>query len=86
MSLGVTNLGDRNKAGTEFPLAVLSQNLDFLRIHFGGTSQNDTKGFFGGLDKTIKFFDCDFMPRSDIIQVNNQNDTIMSFGFIYDLG
>lgn len=86
LGLGVTNLGDRDKAGAEFPFAVLSQDLDFLRVHFGGTSQDDNEGFFGGLDKTIKFLDRDLMLRSDIIQVNNQNDTIKSFGFIYDLG
>ncbi len=59
IGLGVTNPGDRDKAGAEFPFAVLSQNLDFLRVHFGGTSQDDNEGFFGGLDKTIKFLDLD---------------------------
>jgi hypothetical protein len=86
LGLGVTNLGDRDKAGAEFPFAVLSQDMDFLRVHFGGTSQDDNEGFFGGIDKTISFLDRDLMLRSDIIQVNNQNDTITSFGFIYDLG
>ncbi|MHC4530444.1 MAG: hypothetical protein ACYSXD_02625 [Planctomycetota bacterium] len=86
LGLGVTNLGDRDKAGAEFPFAVLSQDIDFLRVHFGGTSQDDNEGFFGGIDKTISFLDRDLMLRSDIIQVNNQNDTITSFGFIYDLG
>ncbi len=86
LGLGVANLGDRDKAGAEFPFAVLSHDMDFLRVHFGGTSQDNNEGFFGGLDKTIKFIDRDLMLRSDIIQVNNQNDTITSIGFIYDLG
>jgi hypothetical protein len=86
LGLGVTNLGDRDKTGAEFPFAVLSHDLDFLRVHLGGTSQDDNEGLFFGLDKTIKFLDRDLMLRSDIIQVNNQNDTITSFGFIYDLG
>lgn len=86
LGVGVANLGNRDKAGAEFPFAVLSQDLGFLRVHFGGTTQDDNKGFFGGLDKTLKFLDRDLMLRSDIIQVNNQNDTIASFGFIYDLG
>ena len=60
--------------------------MDFLRVHFGGTSQDDNEGFFAGLDKTFKFLDRDFTLRSDIIQVNNQNDTLTSIGFIYDLG
>ena len=29
LGLGVTNLGDRDKAGAEFPFAVLSHDLDF---------------------------------------------------------
>ena len=86
IAAGITNLGDRDKAGAEFPFAVLSQDLDFLRVHFGGTSQDDNEGFFAGLDKTIQFLDRDLTLRSDIIQVNNQNDTITSFGFIYDIG
>ena len=86
LGLGITNLGDRDKAGAEFPFAVLSQDMDFLRVHFGGTSQDDNEGFFGGIDKTIGFRDRDLMLRSDIIQVNNQKDIITSFGFIYDLG
>ena len=81
LGLGVTNLGDRDKAGAEFPFAVLSQDMDFLRVHFGGTSQDDNEGFFGGIDKTISFLDRDLTLRSDIIQVNNQNDTITSFGW-----
>ncbi|MHA1951772.1 MAG: hypothetical protein ACW987_18150, partial [Candidatus Thorarchaeota archaeon] len=86
VGLGIANLGDRDKAGAEFPFAVLSHDLSFLRVHFGGTSQDDNEGFFGGIDKTITFLDSDLMLRSDIIQVNNQNDIIASFGFLYDLG
>ena len=86
MALGIANLGDRDKAGAEFPYAVLSHDLDFLRVHFGGTTQDDNKGFFGGLDKTFGFLGRDLTLRSDIIQVNDQNDIITSFGFIYDLG
>lgn len=86
IAVGITNLGDHDKAGAEFPFAVLTHDLGFMRAHFGGTTQDDNKGFFGGIDKTVKFLDRDFMFRSDIIQVNNQNDTIASVGFIYDLG
>jgi hypothetical protein len=86
IALGVANLGDRDKAGKEFPFGVLSYDTGFLRVHFGGTSQDDNKGFFGGLDKTFKLFERDFMFRADILQVNSQNDTLTSAGFIYDLG
>ncbi len=86
IAIGITNLGDRDKAGYEFPFAVLSHDIGPLRIHFGGTSQTNNEGFFGGLDKTIKFLDRDLMFRADIIQVNEQKDTVTSAGFIYDLG
>ena len=85
-ALGISNLGDRARAGNESPYAVLTQNLDFLRIHFGGTSQNDNEGVFGGIDKTIQFLERDLTLRSDIIQTNEQRDTTTSAGFSYDLG
>ena len=86
MAWGIANLGDRARAGNEFPYGVLSQDLGFLRVHFGGTFQNDNEGFFGGIDKTIEFFDRDLTLRGDIIQTNDQNDTTTSAGFIYDIG
>lgn len=86
LAIGIANLGDRDKAGAEFPFAVLSHDLGFLRAHFGGTSQDDNEGFFGGVDKTIKFLDRDLMLRADIIQRNERRDDVKSAGFIYDLG
>jgi len=83
---GIANLGDRARAGREFPFAVLSQNLGFLRLHFGGTTQKDNEGFFGGIDKTFTFLDRDLTLRSDLIQNNDQRDTTASVGFIYDIG
>lgn len=86
VALGVTNLGDRDKAGKESPFGVLSYNVGFLRLHFGGTTQNDNEGLFAGIDKTVSFLERDFTFRSDIIQANEQRDTITSVGFIYDIG
>ena len=86
IAFGIANLGDRDKAGDEFPFGVLSCDLDFMRLHVGGTTQDDNEGFFFGLDKTVKFLERDFMIRSDLLQVNNQSDTLASIGFIYDLG
>jgi len=84
--LGITNLGDRARSGNEFPFVVLSHDFGFLRAHFGGTTQKSNEGFFGGIDKTIKFLERDLMLRGDIIQTNNQRDSTASVGFIYDLG
>jgi hypothetical protein len=58
----------------------------FLRVHFGGTGQDNNEGFFGGIDKTFSFLDRDLTLRSDIIQANDQHDTTTSVGFIYNLG
>jgi hypothetical protein len=86
IALGVTNLGDRDKAGKESPFGVLSYDFSFFRVHFGGTGQDNNEGFFGGIDKTFSFLKRDFTLRSDIIQANDQRDTTASVGFIYDLG
>lgn len=86
LALGVSNLGDRDKAGNESPYSVLSYDANWFRVHFGGTTQNDNEGFFAGIDKTFTFFDRDLTLRSDIIQTNDQRDTTASAGFIYDLG
>jgi hypothetical protein len=83
---GIANLGDRARSGREFPFGVLSQDIGFLRLHFGGTAQKDNEGFFGGIDKTFTFLDRDLTLRSDIIQTNDQDDIMTSAGFIYDLG
>ena len=86
VALGITNLGDRDKAGNESPFGVLSYNTNLFRLHFGGTTQNDNEGFFAGIDKTVSFLERDFTFRSDIIQTNDQRDTTTSVGFIYDIG
>jgi hypothetical protein len=83
---GITNLGDRAQAGRESPFGVLTQDFGFLRAHLGGTIQKDNEGFFGGIDKTFKFFDRDLTLRGDLIQTNERSDTTTSAGFIYDLG
>ena len=79
---GITNLGDRARAGKEFPFGVLSRDFGFLRAHFGGTVQNNNEGFFGGIDKTLIFLNRDLTLRSDIIQTNDQHDTTTSAGYL----
>ena len=86
VALGITNLGDRDKAGNEYPFGVLSYDANLFRVHFGGTTQNDNEGFFAGIDKTVSFLERDLTFRSDIIQANDQRDTTTSVGFIYDIG
>lgn len=85
-AVGVTNLGDRAKAGYESPFAVLSKDFGFFRAHFGGTVQRNNEGLFAGIDKTVTFFDRDLILRGDIIQTNERDDTTMSAGFLYDIG
>lgn len=86
IAAGVTNLGDRAKAGFEAPFGVLSKDFGLFRAHFGGTVQRNNEGVFAGLDKTFKFLNRDLTFRSDLIQTNNRRDTTTSAGFIYDLG
>lgn len=85
-SLGIANLGDRARLGWEDYYIVLTQDLDFIRVHLGGTLQRDNEGAFAGLDKTLKFLEKDFTLRTDILQTNDSHDITASAGFIYDLG
>ncbi|MFH1854713.1 MAG: hypothetical protein ABH815_05315 [Candidatus Omnitrophota bacterium] len=86
LSLGIANLGDRARLGWEDYYIVLTQDLDFIRVHLGGTVQRDNEGVFAGLDKTVKLLEKDLTLRSDIIQTNDSHDVTASAGFIYDLG
>lgn len=86
LALGIANLGDRARLGWEDYYLVFTQDLDFMRIHLGGTAQRDNEGGFAGVDKTLKFLERDFTLRSDIIQTNDAHDITVSAGFIYDLG
>jgi hypothetical protein len=83
---GITNLGDRAKAGRESPFGVLSKDFGLFRAHFGGTVQRNNEGIFAGLDKTFKFLNRDLTLRGDLIQTNDRDDITTSAGFIYDIG
>ncbi len=85
-AVGVTNLGDRAKAGYEAPFGVLSKDFGLFRAHFGGTVQRNNEGIFAGLDTTFKFLDRDLTLRGDLIQTNDRDDITTSAGFLYDLG
>ena len=85
-AIGVTNLGDRAKAGYEAPFGVLSKDFGFFRAHFGGTVQRKNEGIFAGLDKTFKFLNRDLTLRGDLIQTNDRDDITTSAGFLYDIG
>ncbi len=86
IAVGVTNLGDRAKAGYEAPFGVLSKDFGFFRAHFGGTVQRNNEGIFAGLDKTFKFLNRDLTLRGDLIQTNDRDDITTSAGFLYDIG
>ncbi len=86
IAVGVTNLGDRAKAGYEAPFGVLSKDFGFFRAHFGGTVQRNNEGIFAGLDTTVKFLNRDLTFRGDLIQTNDRDDITTSAGFLYDLG
>lgn len=68
------------------PYATISQDLKFLRLHLGYNFQKDNFGVFSGVDKTIRLFgDQDLTLRSDVKQVNDGENFLISCGFLLTL-
>jgi len=86
VAAGVANLGDKSRSGEIDYYAVVSQDLNYLRVHLGATFQRDNEGIFAGLDSTFPMFDRDFTLRTDLRQTNERDDLLGSLGFMYDLG
>jgi hypothetical protein len=86
LGVGVANIGDEDRNGEVDYYAVFSQDLGAVRLHLGGTLQQDNEGIFAGLDTTWPVFERDFTFRSDIRQTEERDEQLGSAGFIYDLG
>jgi hypothetical protein len=87
LGLGAANIAvtsdDRDRTGQAFKFAVLTHDFKLLRAHAGfGLQQGNDAAFFG-LDKTVKLFERDLMLRTDIIQIDDQDQWLGSAGFIY---
>jgi hypothetical protein len=87
IAVGATNMAfspnDRDKVGQPFKFLVLSQDFGWLRGHAGYGLQQDNNAAFFGLDKTITLLERDLMLRADAIQINDEDQWLGSFGFIY---
>jgi len=86
-AIGVANAAfndnGRDEVGYAFLYGVLTQDFGFLRGHLGYGNQDGEDSFFVGLDKTFKVWERDLMLRSDLIQINDGDDLLGSFGFLY---
>ncbi len=84
--VGVENIStNTDRAGKVNPYAVVTYDFTFARIHLGYNFQEDNDGGFGGLDKTIKFFNRDLILRTDLKQTDNGDEVLGSVGFLHVL-
>ncbi|MDP7421225.1 MAG: hypothetical protein QGH40_05070 [bacterium] len=82
---GVEGISESDRAGEEVPYLVLSKEFKGIRAHLGYTFLDNQGGAFFGLDKTFEFQGKDLTVRGDIKKINNKNDLLRSFGFMYPL-
>jgi hypothetical protein len=87
VGLGVANIGvrsrDRDDVGQPFKYAVLSHDFGPFRAHAGYGLQQDGNTALLGLDTTVELFDRDLMLRTDLIQIDDEDQWLGSLGFIY---
>ena len=88
LGLGIANVSDsRPSNGEPFPYAVLTQDVKgWFRIHAGYDFQEDNKGAFGGIDRTVPLLGRDVMLCADAIQINDQEDMLFAPGIKFGLG
>jgi hypothetical protein len=87
LALGAANIAvtseDRDDAGQAFKYGVLTHDFRWLRAHAGFGFQQKNNAAFFGLDKTVKLFERDLMLRTDVIQIDDQDQWQGSVGLIY---
>jgi hypothetical protein len=90
LALGIANLalGDDSidRAGDPFSYALISQTIaGTLRAHAGFGFQTDNNSVLLGLDKTVKVLERDLQLRTDLVQIQDQDQWMGSVGFLYVL-
>ncbi|MBT8462622.1 MAG: hypothetical protein KJO44_08900 [Gemmatimonadetes bacterium] len=89
LGLGVANIGvrsrDREDVGQPFKYAVLSHDFTSFRAHAGYALQQDGNTVLLGLDTTVELFDRDLTLRTDLIQIDDEDQWLGSLGFIYSI-
>lgn len=63
----------------------LNENLQLFRLHGGYSFQKDNLSIFTGVDRTFEVFDQELILRSDLKQVNDGDDLLISAGFLLTL-
>lgn len=88
IAIGVANvpLTNPSRAGDPFTYAVLTQDLNFVRVSLGYGLQTHNDSVLIGLDRTWKVFgDHHLMLCSDLVQTNDQSGWLTSVGFKYEI-
>lgn len=90
LGVGIANLAlgsdSRDRAGDPFTYVLLTHDFGgLLRAHAGYGFQEDNNSVLIGLDKTFKVADRDLVLRSDLVQIKDESDWLVSFGALYAL-
>jgi hypothetical protein len=88
LGVGVANLAvtsdDRGRVGQPFSYAVLSQDLQWFRLHGGYALQTHNQNTpLLGVDKSVQVFNRNLMLRADAIQTAGQHNWAASVGGLY---
>jgi hypothetical protein len=87
IGVGVANIAfrsqDRDRAGNPFKYGIVTQKLgDKLRVHGGYGFQTDNDSVLLGADYSFKIGGRDVLLRSDLIEIQDQDQFLGSFGFL----
>jgi hypothetical protein len=88
LGVGIANIAfraqDRDRAGNPFKYGIVTQKLgDKLRVHAGYGFQTDNDSVLAGADYSLKLMGRDLVLRSDVVEINDQDQFLGSFGFLY---
>jgi hypothetical protein len=87
LGVGIANIAfrsqDRDRAGNPFKYGIVTQQLgDKLRVHGGYGFQTDNDSVLLGADYSLKLGSRDLVIRSDVIEINDQDQLLGSLGFL----
>ncbi|MFQ5951780.1 MAG: hypothetical protein ACE5JK_00010 [Candidatus Omnitrophota bacterium] len=86
---GITFDGDISENIVPYVVASqdlkISEDVQLFRLHAGYGFQKHNFSVFGGVDRSFKIWGQEFIPRSDIKQVNDGRDLLISAGFLLTL-
>ena len=88
LGVGIANIAfrsqDRDRAGNPFKYGIITQKVgERLRVHGGYGFQTDNDSVLLGADFTMKINGRDLVLRSDVIEIQDQDQFLGSFGLLY---